>query len=156
VSAIPVVSRYSSARFASRRGSLAYGSRVIGSAISQISESVDASVKGSRIADEASGISSMSDSEMPCQRGSTSRQAEAVVERGLVERADRQRHVLPRPEEVAELQVDHLRRRLTGPLQCLACVGRARLSIREVVLRLFDRHAAPSDRDHKKRAQDSH
>ena len=67
VSAIPVESRYSSARFARRRGSLAYGLRVIGSAISQISESVGASVKGSRIADEASGISSMSDSEIPCQ-----------------------------------------------------------------------------------------
>ena len=38
-----------------------------GSAISQISDSVGASVNGSRIADDASGISSMSDSEMPCQ-----------------------------------------------------------------------------------------
>jgi hypothetical protein len=50
-----------------RRGSFAYGSRVTGSAISQISESVGASVNGSRIAEDASGMSSMSDSEMPCQ-----------------------------------------------------------------------------------------
>ena len=40
---------------------------MIGSAISQISESVGASVPGSRIAELGSGISSMSDSEIPCQ-----------------------------------------------------------------------------------------
>ena len=38
-----------------------------GSAISQTSESVGASVNGSRIALAGSGISSMSDSEIPCQ-----------------------------------------------------------------------------------------
>ena len=50
-----------------RRGSFAYGCLVIGSAISQMSDSVGASVNGSRIAEAASGISSMSDSEIPCQ-----------------------------------------------------------------------------------------
>ena len=70
-----------------RRGSFAYGSRVIGSAISQTSESVGASVDGSRIALDASGISSMSDSGDPlpaADRGAV--EAEAFVERGLVER----------------------------------------------------------------------
>ena len=38
-----------------------------GSTISQTSESVAASVAGSRIAEVGSGISSMSDSEIPCQ-----------------------------------------------------------------------------------------
>ena len=42
---------------------------------------------------------------------------EALVERGLVERADRQRHVLPRAEQVAELQVDHGGARLARPFE---------------------------------------
>ena len=66
MSAIPVERRYSSARLATRRGSREYPSLVIGSAISQISDSVGASVPGSRMAEVGSGISSMSDSEMPC------------------------------------------------------------------------------------------
>ena len=64
-------------------------------------------------------------------------EAEAVVERGLVERPDRQRHVLPRPEQVAELQVDHLGGRLACPLERLARVRGGRLPVRQVVLRLF-------------------
>ena len=82
-------------------------------------------------------------------------EAEPVVERRLVERGDRQRHVLPGSEQVAELEVDHLRGRLASPLQRFARVGCRRLAVREVVLRLFRCHAAPSDSDHKKRAQDS-
>ena len=62
-----VARRYSSARLATRRGSFAYGSCVIGSTISQMSDSVGASVNGSRIALDGSGMSSMSDSAMPCQ-----------------------------------------------------------------------------------------
>ncbi len=64
---MPVERRYASARFATRRGSFAYGSSVTGSAISQRSESVGASVNGSRIAVDASGIRIMSLSAMPCQ-----------------------------------------------------------------------------------------
>ena len=64
---MPVERRCSSARRATRRGSFAYGSRVTGSRISQTSESVGASVAGSRTAVSACGISSMSDSEIPCQ-----------------------------------------------------------------------------------------
>ena len=59
--------RYSSARRATPRGSFAYGARVIGSAISHTSESVGASVAGSRIAEDASGMSSMSESWIACQ-----------------------------------------------------------------------------------------
>ena len=64
---MPVERRYSSARLATRRGSLSYGSRVIGSRISQTSDRVGASVNGSSMAVEASGMRSMSLSEMPCQ-----------------------------------------------------------------------------------------
>src|SRR5438045_8548635 len=67
VSAMPVERRYSSALHAIRRGSFAYGARVIGSAISHRSESVGTAVNGSRIADDASGMSNMSDSEIPFQ-----------------------------------------------------------------------------------------
>ena len=42
-------------------------------------------------------------------------EAEPLVERGLVERGDGQRHVLPGAEQVAELQVDHRRTRLARP-----------------------------------------
>ena len=71
-------------------------------------------------------------------------EAEAVVEGGLVERRDRQRHVLPGAEQVAELEIDHLRGRLARPLEGLARVGRRRVPVRQVVLRLFRCHAAPS------------
>jgi hypothetical protein len=64
---MPDALRYSSARRATPRGSFAYGSRVTGSAISQTSESVGVSVAGSRIALEASGMSSMSESWIACQ-----------------------------------------------------------------------------------------
>src|SRR5438093_752758 len=64
-------------------------------------------------------------------------EAEAVVEGGLVERGDRQRHVLPGPQQVAELEVDHLRRRLACPFERFARVGRGRGAVRQVVLRLF-------------------
>jgi len=67
VSAIPVERRYSSALAATRRGSPVYDSRVTGSTISQITDSVGVSQNGSRSAVDATGISSMSDSEMPCQ-----------------------------------------------------------------------------------------
>ncbi len=44
-------------------------------------------------------------------------EAEALVERGLVERADGQRYVLPGTEQVAELQVDHGGARLARPFE---------------------------------------
>jgi hypothetical protein len=52
-------------------------------------------------------------------------EAEPFVERGLVERADGQGHVLPRAEQVAELQVDHRRARLARPFERLARLDRA-------------------------------
>ena len=64
---MPVARRYSSARCATPPRVLGVGSRVIGSAISQTSESVGASVKGRGRRSAGSGISSMSDSEIPCQ-----------------------------------------------------------------------------------------
>ena len=67
VSAIPVERRYSSARFATLRGSFAYGAYVPGSTISQTSDSVGTSVNGSRIAVDASGMRIMSLSSIPCQ-----------------------------------------------------------------------------------------
>ena len=72
-------------------------------------------------------------------------EAEPLVEGGLVEGGDRQRHVLPGPEQVAELEVDHLRRRLACPLERFPGVGRGRLPIGQVVPRLFRSHAAPSE-----------
>ena len=56
-------------------------------------------------------------------------EAEALVERRLVERRQRQRHVLPRPEQVAELQVDQLRLRAPRPFERLP-----RLGLRPVLL----------------------
>ena len=70
-------------------------------------------------------------------------EAEALVEGRLVERAQRQRHVLPAPEQVAELQVDELRLGQPGPLDRLFRRGRFLAPVRDVVLRLQLRHAAP-------------
>ena len=110
VSAMPVERRYSSARFATRRGSFAYGSSVTGSAISQSSESVGTSVNGSRIAVDASGIRIMSLSSIPCQpRIEEPSKPRPSSNADSSNDADRQRHVLPRAEQVAELQVDHRR-----------------------------------------------
>src|SRR5205807_7279500 len=81
-------------------------------------------------------------------------EAETLVERRFVEGSDRKSHVLPGPEQVAELEIDHLRGRLARPFERLAGVRRGRLTVRQVVLRLFRCHATPSTRDHKKRAQD--
>ncbi len=44
-------------------------------------------------------------------------EAKPLVECGLVERSDRQRHVLPRAEQVAELQVDHRGTGLARPFE---------------------------------------
>ena len=78
-------------------------------------------------------------------------EAEALVEGGLVERAQRQRHVLPAPEQVAELQVDELRLGLPGPLDRLPCGGGFLGPVRDVVLRLQLGHAASSLSDQQKR-----
>ncbi len=67
VSAMPDRDRCSSASRATRLGSRAYGSRVSGSAISQTNETVGSAAKGSTIAVAGSGMSSMSDSSIPCQ-----------------------------------------------------------------------------------------
>ena len=75
-----------------------------------------ASVAGSRIAELASGISSMSDSEMPCQpRIEDPSKPRPSSNADSVERAQRQRHVLPGAEQVAELEVDHRHARLASP-----------------------------------------
>ena len=67
-------------------------------------------------------------------------EAEPVLERARVERPQRQRHVLPGAEQVAELQVDHRDARLGRPLQRLASVRQRLVPIREVVLALGFRH----------------
>src|SRR4051812_23220772 len=82
-------------------------------------------------------------------------EAEALVEVVPAERADRQRDVLPCAEEVAELQVDHLRRDRVRDLQRRLRRGfGARL---DVPLGLKLRHLIPSHdvfvSDHKKSAQ---
>ena len=60
----------------------------------------------------------MSESWIACQpRIDEPSKPRPVVERGLVEGGQRQGHVLPRPEEVAELQVDHRRPGLGRPLE---------------------------------------
>ena len=71
-------------------------------------------------------------------------EAEAVVEGRFVEGPDREGHVLPGSEQVAELEVHHLRGRLPRPFERLAGVRRGRLTVRKVLLRLFRCHAAPS------------
>jgi hypothetical protein len=72
----------------------------------------------------------------PANRGTV--EAESFVEGGLVERAQRQRHVLPGAEQVAELQVDHRDARLSGPLEGLARVRQRLASVRQVVLLVLD------------------
>ena len=64
-------------------------------------------------------------------------EAEALVEGRLVERAQRQRHVLPATEQVAELQVDELRLR-SRPAHSSASRrgGNFLAPVRDVVLRL--------------------
>jgi hypothetical protein len=71
-------------------------------------------------------------------------EAEALVERGDVERAQRHRHVLPLPEQVAELEVDHLRLRLARPRERL--VGLRLRPVRQVVLVADLLHPAPPSR----------
>ena len=62
---------------------------------------------------------------------------EPLVEARFVEGRERQRHVLPRAEQVAELEVDHRRLRLTRPLERLGGSGLLRAPVRQVVLGLF-------------------
>src|SRR5581483_2860370 len=81
-------------------------------------------------------------------------EAEPFVEGGLVERGERQRHVLPGPEQVAELEVDHPGPCLARPLERLArrrLRGRT-VAVSEVVpqLQLRLRHLAPPSRTNKK------
>src|SRR5213075_830114 len=78
-------------------------------------------------------------------------EAETLVERRLVERTQRQRHVLPASEQVAELEVDELRLRLPGPLDRLPCGGSFLGPVRDVVLRLQLGHAASFLSDQQKR-----
>jgi hypothetical protein len=59
-------------------------------------------------------------------------EAEPLLERAGVQRAERHRHVLPASEEVAELEVDHLRFRLARPGKRLA--GLRLRPVGEVVL----------------------
>ena len=70
---------------------------------------------------------------------------EALVECGLVERADRQGHVLPRAEQVAELQVDHRRARLARPLERRPGLDLALEVVPELLLDLCHRPSSPSD-----------
>ncbi len=65
-------------------------------------------------------------------------EAETFVERLFAEGSQRQRHVLPLAEQVAELEVDHLCLRLGGPLECL----RGRSLGADVVPRVVD-HRRP-------------
>ena len=60
-------------------------------------------------------------------------EAEPVVECRLLECRNRQRDVLPRSEQVAELEVDHGRLRLGRPLERLACVGQRLASVSQIV-----------------------
>jgi hypothetical protein len=73
-------------------------------------------------------------------------EAQALVERGLVEAAHGKGHVLPRPEQVAELEVDHRRARLAGPLERLTCVRQRLAAVHQVVPGLDFRHLASSAR----------
>ncbi len=57
----------------------------------------------------------LGDSLPPADRGAV--EAEALVERRFVERSHRQRDVLPRAEQVTELQVDHGGARLARPFE---------------------------------------
>ncbi len=65
---------------------------------------------------------------------------EALVEGRLVECPQRQRHVLPATEQVAELEVDELRLGLAGPLERLARGGGFLAPVRDVVLGLRFAH----------------
>ena len=81
-------------------------------------------------------------------------EAEPVLERVRAERAQRQRHVLPRPEQVAELEVDHRDARLGGPLERLAGVGQRLAAVHQVVPVVELRHPPlPSVGPQKKRPQ---
>ena len=81
-----------------------------------------------------SGMSSMSLSAMPCQpRIEEPSKPRPSVERRRPERADRQRHVLPAAEQVAELEVDDLGLLLERPRDRL--VGLRLRAVRQVCLR---------------------
>ena len=69
-------------------------------------------------------------------------EAEPLVERGLVEGPDRQRHVLPGAEQVAELEIDHGRARLSRPFERLAGVRQRLAAVPQVVPLLDFRHLA--------------
>ena len=130
---------------------------MIGSAISQISESVGASVKGSRIARRRVRHQQhvrLGDPLPAADRRAV--EAQAVVEGGLVESPDRQRHVLPRPEQVAELQVDHLRAWSRAPTRApRGRQARSPARSRGSASSLRPTCSLLPTRDHKKRAQDS-
>ena len=67
-------------------------------------------------------------------------EAEAFLEALRAEGSQRQRHVLPGSEEVAELEVDHRDPRLGRPFERLAGVGQRLAPVHQVVLRLQLRH----------------
>ena len=115
---MPVERRYSSARFATRRGSFAYGSRVIGS--DDLAQERERRRLRERVEDGGGRVRheqhvALGDPLPAADRGAV--EAQPVLEGGLVEPGDGQRDVLPRPEQVAELQVDHHRARLARPLE---------------------------------------
>ena len=137
-------------------GRCAYGSRVIGSTISQMSESVGTSVNGSRIAVAGSGIRSMSrlgDPLPAADRGAV--EAEAVVERRLVERARSAASCAASvPSRSQNFRSTICARVSPGPLERFA--RRLDRPV-DVVLRSLDLgHARPPPvLDHKKRPHDS-
>ena len=123
--------------------------RVSGSRTSQRSESVGVSVNGSRIALVGSGISSMSDSLIPCQpRIEEPSKPRPSSNADSSNALTGERHVLPAAEQVAELQVDHLGARLARPLERLP--GVRQRAVRQVVPRLQLRHRSPPASDHEK------
>ena len=77
-------------------------------------------------------------------------EAETLVERRLGERRHRQGHVLPRPEQVAELQVDHLRAGPARPLDRVPRLGCGLAPVCQVLGALDLRHRSSSSWSTKK------
>jgi hypothetical protein len=77
-------------------------------------------------------------------------EAEPVVERRLVERRERQGHVLPGPEQVAELQVDHRDTRLRRPVERVPCIRQRLAAVPQIVPLLDLRPVVTSGSDQQK------
>ncbi len=86
-------------------------------------------------------MSSMSESWIACQPRIDEPSKPSPSSNALSSNArDRQRHVLPRPEQVAELEVDHRRPRLRRPVERLARVRQRLAAVPQVVPLLDLRH----------------